>query len=1287
MLPAPNDSTTLPAGRRRAALSFRRRMAWLSVLATVVAGLVAAGPSPARAVQASGDDAVAWTNGWAWTYATTFRYTADTADVTINENVTYTVAGVETFQGQSAYRLNISGTITGGGGSAAVDGVGTANLSNFSGTVSGTRYVRRSDLALLQEQQHQNLNAKASISIISTNITAAVDLVMTPRGGWRAIDFPVEAGQAWHNDVDVDYDGGFSYNAGSYGSGSDTFEGVFSLDAPANVTHATASVPLGSIPARRAHSQSSDGQLVSTHWWSPNHRNDAQEYLKLPLDGATLTLDRKLSGATTPAASTTLTETITPSLSCAGDGVAVTGRLSTGAAGVPVSVTLDRSPVAAPVTTTTTTTTGGSYSATVTAPAQADGLQKTGVRGSWGVLVTAGGVTSVATLVVTPKNCSSLAYDGDTSAPQGGTATVRATLSDRTGASAAGRTVTFSLSGGATVDATTDASGVAQAQIDVAGPARTATITASYAGDAGHEPATAQATFAVGTIPTTTSVVAQPGVVTIGDPVRFTATVTPHHGDEPAGTVLFNVDGADFGSPVPLSGGQATSAQLSTLGLGFHTVTAIYSGTSDHTASTSSSVTFRVREPLLATSTSSSVSPSSAVHGQPVTLAATVTTGAGTPTGDVVFTVGGTEVGRAGVGTDGHAATVVTDLPVGSSQVVASYTGDDVYAGSTATQRTVNVAKAAVSVTLAGPTGGTVSGQSVGYTATIAVEAPGGGTPAGQVQLLVDGSDAGSPVTLDNGVAVFAPVTSLGAGTHTVEARYAGNADYLGGSDQLEQEVEAADTTTTVQASPSPSVQDQNVQLTASVAAVSPGAGTPSGTVTFYAGTEVLGAVPLVASSPGGVATLDVDDLPAGTHQLTARYAGDADYRASESEAVAHTVIPGASVVATTTSLTSSANPSTYGTGVSFTATVTADGDTPTGTVQFSLDGQDLGGPVTLEDGVAVSPEVDSAEPGDHTVIASFDAAPGFSGSGDILTQSVASGAADVSLTSSAASSGVGEDVRFTAEVTSPTGLPPTGVVQFSVDGRPVGPAVALVDGAATSASVADLAPGTHAVTVLYSGDLRYAPGTADLTQVVGVIATSTGLAVDRDFSVYGDAVTLTATVTPAEGRLGSPTGTVRFTEDGQVVATATLAPGTDDTAVATATVSGLGAGSHTITAEYAGTDRFGASTSSARGTTVAQRPTAIRATPAVVSLTPLLLPLGQLRATVTAGDSPLAGVPLEFRVGARLVCTTVTNESGFATCNAAPQILQLTLLGGYTVTYAGDANHLSSTAHGALLK
>ena len=58
--------------------------------------------------------------------------------------------------------------------------------------------------------------------------------------------------------------------------------------------------------------------------------------------------------------------------------------------------------------------------------------------------------------------------------------------------------------------------------------------------------------------------------------------------------------------------------------------------------------------------------------------------------------------------------------------------------------------------------------------------------------------------------------------------------------------------------------------------------------------------------------------------------------------------------VETTTVVTSSANPSTIGGPVQFTATVS--GEPTGGTVQFEVDGEALGGPVDVVDGVAVSP-------------------------------------------------------------------------------------------------------------------------------------------------------------------------------------------------------------------------------------------------------------------------------------------------------------------------------------------
>lgn len=1298
MLPAPNDSTLQPEpvnpSRRRAARAFRRRMAWLSVLATVVATIVGAGTTPALAAQATGDEVPSWSTGWSWTYATVFNYTAEGTNVTINENVTYTVAGVENYQGQPAYKLNLTGTITGGGGTAAVDGVGNATLSNFSGTVSGTRYMRRSDLALLKETQSQSLAARAQVSFLSANITANINLSMDPRRGWRLLQFPTEAGNSWTNDVDVDYTGGFSYDAGSLGgSGSDTFDGTLELDGPTTVADESIAVPAGTISTRRSRQQSTDGATRATEWYSPTHRNAARLLLEIPLDGGSLTLDQKLSSASTPAPATTLTSTITPSLTCGGGDITIVGKLSTSAAGVPVTVALDKSPVTpgAASSTTTTTTAGGNYTATLRAPAEDDGYQRTGIRGSWGVVVTAGGASSTSTVLVTPRNCSAISYTGDAGAPQGTTATVSATLVDKAGASVTGRTVSFALSGGATATATTNAAGVAQTTIPVDGPPRSATITASYAGNATLEPASTSAPFTVGAIATTTTVTADPSVVTIGDPVRFRATVEPTHGGDPAGTVQFRVDGSDFGSAVGLADGEATSAALSTLGLGDHTVVAVYNGTSDHATSTSAAVTFRVREPLKPTTTTSTADPAAAVTGQPVTLGATVATAAGTPTGEVVFTVSGDEVGRAALGPDGAASTTVSDLPVGPQQVVATYAGDDVFGPSTASPRTVTVSKAAVDVTLTTTDDSTVTGEAVGLTATVAVQAPGGGTPAGSVQLLVDGNAVGDPVDLTNGSATFPPLTSLKAGSHTLAAAYAGSSGYQSGSGQVEQDVAKADTTVALLASPSPSLQDQEVQLTATVAAVSPGSGDATGTITFLAGTEPIGSAPL----SGGTAVLAVSDLAPGSYQLSARYAGDDDYRASASEAVSHTVIEGTAVVATSTVLTSSTNPSTYGELITFRAEVAAaDDSTPAGTVQFSVDGQDFGGPVAVgPDGTAESATLASPDPGDHTVIAAFTPEPGFAGSGDILVQTVTAAGVDVALSSTDADAQVGDEVRFSVEVSSQqagTGVP-TGFVQFSVDGQPLGDAVELEDGAASSIAVDDLAPGQHTVTALYSGDVHFRPALEELNQTVAKVATTTSFFVFPEVSTYGDNVRLTARVVPADGDLGVPQGTVTFLADGAEIGTVPVGPvpgpGDGISGFAALETAALPAGTHELRAVYSGGPAHDGSTSDVVDLVVAKRATSTTAEAAVVKLTPLGLPLGQLRATVTTSAGPLAGVPVEFTVGTKVVCTSVTNGAGAATCNAGSQLVALVLHGGYTATFLGDANHLSSTARGAILK
>ncbi|HEX4147707.1 MAG TPA: Ig-like domain-containing protein, partial [Pirellulales bacterium] len=71
--------------------------------------------------------------------------------------------------------------------------------------------------------------------------------------------------------------------------------------------------------------------------------------------------------------------------------------------------------------------------------------------------------------------------------------------------------------------------------------------------------------------------------------------------------------------------------------------------------------------------------PATAVYGQDVNLAATITAavaGGSNPTGTVTFEVGSTSLGTAGINAaTGIASLATTQLPVGSDTVTAVYSG------------------------------------------------------------------------------------------------------------------------------------------------------------------------------------------------------------------------------------------------------------------------------------------------------------------------------------------------------------------------------------------------------------------------------------------------------------------------------------------------------------------------------------------------------------------------------------------------------------------------------------
>jgi len=92
----------------------------------------------------------------------------------------------------------------------------------------------------------------------------------------------------------------------------------------------------------------------------------------------------------------------------------------------------------------------------------------------------------------------------------------------------------------------------------------------------------------------------------------------------------------------------------------------------------------------------------------------------------------------------------------------------------------------------------------------------------------------------------------------------------------------------------------------------------------------------------------------------------------------------------------------------------------------------------------------------------------------------------------------------------------------------------------------------------------------------VFALATSTTVTSSQNPSVFGQAVSFTATVAPAAAGPGVPTGTVTFMDGGVAIGRATLSGGH-----ATVMSSALAVGDHTITASYQGDDNFNGSAGS----------------------------------------------------------------------------------------------------------
>ena len=160
-------------------------------------------------------------------------------------------------------------------------------------------------------------------------------------------------------------------------------------------------------------------------------------------------------------------------------------------------------------------------------------------------------------------------------------------------------------------------------------------------------------------------------------------------------------------------------------------------------------------------------------------------------------------------------------------------------------------------------------GQNVTFTATVARQ--GGGVVAGTVQFRADGADLGGPQTVDGSGRAVVSSSALAVGSHSVTAAFkSGNSNTLDSTGALGQTVQRADTQTGVTSSRNPSELGQAVTFTAHVSAVSPGAGTPVGTVQFSDNGTGLGSPQSLDGS--GNASVSTIGLTVGGHTIMATY-------------------------------------------------------------------------------------------------------------------------------------------------------------------------------------------------------------------------------------------------------------------------------------------------------------------------------------------------------------------------------------------------------------------------------
>lgn len=772
-----------------------------------------------------------------------------------------------------------------------------------------------------------------------------------------------------------------------------------------------------------------------------------------------------------------------------------------------------------------------------------------------------------------------------------------------------------------------------------------------------------------------------PAEAVVGQPVTVRVQVSeqqPSTG-KPDGTVIVS-NGVDA-CTAPLDGAGTGSCALEPSSPGNLSLVAAYSGSADFHSHESDPFAGPVVSKADIALGISHFDPPHPVTGQETSIHFTVAPAApgwGIPAGEVTLSDGTGKTCSAPVSAG---SCKLTFDQSGQTYLDITYSGDSNFneAGLEAVSGPL-VEKASTTTSLVSSAAGTVFGHPVTFTASVSVSAPGAGLPEGQIQFLIDGEHLGEPVEIVSGEAASSPIAGLAVGEHTVQALYSGDANFAASnSPSLAQDISKAGTVLVLESNLNPSPYGLPVMITASLSGSAPSEAIPAGgSVQFIVDGVPFGAP--VPVNPDGQARklLPFTALWIGAHQVQATYSGNESFEeiATPSGALSQIVEKGRLSI----TLEPNVLDPVFGQELSFTATVSGEGANyprPTGSVQFLVDGEDLGSAVSLnEHSTALSQPISSLAVGAHTLELVYSGDDNY----QTATLSLPSGLyverapAVVALSSSSpAQVVVGEPVAFFFDVSA--GAPGAGLPSGAVTVE-FGEAQCSGEVSAGSCSLVPTrtaAPGAT-VTLRYEGDENFLP--AELSLAEGPQVEPAAVEVDITGTsgspvVTGQPYRVSVQVTPVAPGTLIPTGSSITISNGKDFCTAVV----QEDGSAQCEITPTSAGEQVLTASLEGGENFTDQTS------LQSQEAQVNPAEVAVALSSSVNPVvngAPVRFTASVQTlAPGSGVPggrVQFMLDGQKLGDPVELAAGVA---ASPEVRDLAA-GLHTVTavYLGDGNY-----------